>query len=161
MEKNLNSTYTTMDSTVSRETAPTYGDAVQEIGSSMKDLIRSEIALLKAEVAKASPEFQKNSAKLASAYSLYGLGLLPFVAFMVIGLGDALDGQYALSSLIVSLVLVGIAIPLRKNAIKKLTAINYFEKSKENFESSLNVIERKFDQIFSATKGERHDIRGH
>lgn len=135
----------------------TYLSAVQEVSGSIKDLMQSEISLFKAEISKSLPEFQKNSSQLIMSSGLYALGLLPFVAFMVLGLGEFLDGRYWLSSLIVSVVFFAIAIPLRARALKKLKGTNYLAKTIENLDRSLDSIKYQFEKIMLAAKGDRHD----
>lgn len=135
-----------------------YGDAIKEVGSSLKAIVRSEVVLMKAEVSKVVPEFQKNVSQLMLATSIYALGLLPFMAFLVLGLGEfALNGQYWLSSLIVSAVFLLIAVPLRARALKKMKTTKYFEKSIENLDRSFDVIENKIEEFVLASKGAKDE----
>ncbi len=82
--------------------------------------MRAEVRLAKAEVKDASAKLGNHALR----FGVYGvialLGMIPLIAFMVIGLGKLFGGNYWLSSLLVSLVLVAVGGGL---AYRELVAI--------------------------------------
>ena len=79
------------------------GIAARDVTVTFRDVIRSEVKLAKAEFKDSAARIGGYSAKLAVAGVFAISGLLPFIAFLVIGLGQYLNGNYWLSSLLVSI----------------------------------------------------------
>ena len=63
---------------------------------------------MQVELRRSAQLTQRRSKYLIFSVSLAVLGLIPFIAFLVLGLGEILGGRYALSSLIVSVVCCGV-----------------------------------------------------
>ena len=82
--------------------SPGYGEIFKEIASSTRDLVQSEIALVTAEIKSTAFAAKNHVAQTLIFTSLLVLSVLPFIAFLIIGLGNLLEGQYWLSSLIVA-----------------------------------------------------------
>jgi uncharacterized membrane protein YqjE len=96
------------------------GNTIAEIASGLKDVARAEIRLAKAELAR-SASITGNAALRIGVFGVVAsLGILPFLGFLVIGLGELLNGNYWLSSLIVSLVLFAVGGLVAYLAFKKL-----------------------------------------
>src|SRR5262245_38764927 len=83
-------------------TTSSYGSLLREVADSAKDLVHSEVGLIKAELKESIRRAAAHSAQATIFGALLALSLIPFMAFLVIGLGDLLDGRYWLSSLIVA-----------------------------------------------------------
>lgn len=78
---------------------------VQEATLASYKLLRDEIRLIREEAKMVAARLAKDGA-LAAAYGfLLALSTVPFVAFLVIGLGRILNDNYWLSSLIVSVLM--------------------------------------------------------
>lgn len=98
------------------------GQVLREVGASAKDLLHSEADLARAELKEATSRLGKHSAQAAVFGAMVAISVLPFLAFLVIGLGNILDGRYWLSSLIVALVCAGVGGFFAFRAYKKLKA---------------------------------------
>jgi hypothetical protein len=79
------------------------GSAARDVTVTFREVIRSEVQLAKAEFKDSAARVGSHSAKMAVAGVFAISGLLPFIAFLVIGLGHWLNGNYWLSSLLISL----------------------------------------------------------
>jgi hypothetical protein len=87
---------------------PQLRDLVKQLAGEGTDLVRNEIALAKLEMREMAREVALDSAKLAAALGLALVGALALIAAAIIGLGNLLDGRYALSALIVGIVMLAI-----------------------------------------------------
>jgi hypothetical protein len=85
-------------------TEPSLGTVLGEIGESAKELIRSEVELLKIEIKDSAKKLGKHSTQVAIFGLLCIVSILPLTAFLVIGLGKILNENYWLSSLIIGLI---------------------------------------------------------
>lgn len=98
----------------------TYASIMKEVVVSAKDLVQSEVQLVIAELKLISKNVAQHTTQGLIFGSLVLLSVLPFIAFLVIGLGELLDERYWLSSLIVSVVMAAIGGPLAYRAFKKI-----------------------------------------
>jgi hypothetical protein len=96
------------------------GSVLREVGVSVKDLIQSEIMLAKAEIKDSISVFSKHASQVGIFGALAAISVLPFLAFLVIGLGNVLDGRYWLSSLLVSIFCASVGGALAFQAYKKI-----------------------------------------
>src|SRR4051812_48586206 len=78
--------------------------AFKEIGMGITKLLRSEIRLATVELKESVRLMGKRSVTLIVFALIGALGILPLLAFFVIGLGRLLNDNYWLSSLIVAIV---------------------------------------------------------
>ncbi|MFZ9595931.1 MAG: phage holin family protein [Bdellovibrionia bacterium] len=84
------------------------GGALGEWLGSLRSLIRSEVALARLEVRETLLWVRRESLLAGAFGSCLVLSVFPFLAFLVLGLGHLLGGNYILGSLIVALVCAGI-----------------------------------------------------
>lgn len=82
-------------------------DLIKQLARDTSELIRQEIGLVKAEVRQSVTRLLKSAGEIAAGGGVAFVGLLVFIAFLVIGLGLLLGGLYWLSALIVALLLLG------------------------------------------------------
>ena len=135
-----------------------YSSLLKELGSSAKDLMRSEILLVTTELKTVSQRVARHSAQAAAFGGLLVMSLFPFLAFLVIGLGELLDGRYWLSSLIVAIACAAIGGPLAYRAFKKIKEEDLdFTRSRTSLEHGAHSIQAKVDEIKDAARGERHE----
>ncbi len=136
-----------------------YGNLLRELGSSTKDLIHSEMKLLTTEIKNSAEKIGEHSAQMALFGGLLVLSVFPFMAFLVIGLGEILDGRYWLSSLIVALVFALVGGPLALKAYKKITSEDLdLSRTKVNLQAGFEAIQKKIVEVQkAATKGEHHE----
>src|SRR4051812_6778165 len=81
-----------------------FGSAIRELFDSLQAVIRSEIQLAKSEATESVSFAAKNIGRAAAGGFVAFLGIPPFMAFLVIGLGELLGNNFWLSALIVSVV---------------------------------------------------------
>ena len=129
-----------------------FGSLFRDLGMSAKNMIRSEVDLALAELKENVKEVGKHSAQAAVFGALAALSVLPFLAFLVIGLGDLLDGRYWLSSLIVSLVCAfGGGIPAYA-AFKRLKAQDLsLNRTKQQFDHQKRVVQDQVENLKDVT----------
>lgn len=99
---------------------PQTRELLKQLASDGSDLVRNEIALAKLEMSQVAREIAADSAKLAGAIGIALLGGLTLIAAAVIALGNALDGRYALSALIIGIVMLLIGGLLARGGITGL-----------------------------------------
>jgi len=129
-----------------------FGSLFRDLGASAKNMIRSEVDLALAELKENVKEAGKHSAQAALFGALAALSVLPFLAFLVIGLGDLLGGQYWLSSLLVSIACaLGGGIPALR-AFKRLKNQELgLPRTKENFEQQKRAVKDQVENLKDAT----------
>jgi len=98
---------------------PSLGELFGQLSGDATHLIRSEVALAKAELREAGATLARDGAKIGIAAALGLVGAFAAVAFLIIALGDLLD-NYWLSALIVTVVLLAIAAFMAKSAINDI-----------------------------------------
>lgn len=96
------------------------GSSLKDVGSSFARVVRSEIRLAQAELTDAAGDLGRKSAKMAAFGVVAALGILPFLSFLVIGLGRILNDNYWLSSLVVAVVFFAVGGILAYSAFKSL-----------------------------------------
>lgn len=96
------------------------GEVIREIGTSAKDLVKSEIDLARSEIKDSATFVGRHSAQAAMFGALLAISVFPFLAFCVIGLGHLLNDRYWLSSLIVAIVCAVIGGAMTYRAYKKM-----------------------------------------
>jgi membrane protein len=86
---------------------PTLIGLFRRLASDFEELIRQEIALAKAEFRAKLSAMVRHVSEMAVGGTVAVLGLLVFIAFLVVGGGVLLGDRYWLSSLLVALLLLG------------------------------------------------------
>jgi uncharacterized membrane protein YqjE len=99
---------------------PQMRDLLKQLAGEGTDLVRNEISLAKLEMREMAREVALDSAKLAAALGLALIGVLALLAAAIIGLGNLLDGRYALSALIIGVIMVAIGGVFASAGIKGL-----------------------------------------
>src|SRR5690606_36623211 len=89
------------------------GSLIQRLSDDATQLIRQEVALAKAELRMSAKALGKDAAKMGTAAAVAWMGGLAALAFVILALGALID-SYWLSSLIVAVVLFGVAAMLFK-----------------------------------------------
>jgi uncharacterized membrane protein YqjE len=106
--------------TVTPATEPPVGDLIRQLGTEGAALVRSEVALAKLEIRELAREVALDSARLFGAIALALAGVLALLTAAIIALGSALDGRYALSALIVGVVILAIGALLARTGVAGL-----------------------------------------
>ena len=143
------------DSTV--HPTPGYADALRELISSSKDLVQSEIALATAELKHVAQATSRDLTKAAAFGTIAAMSLIPFIAFMVIGLGEILGGNYWLSSLIVAVVLAAVGGIFAYLSLKKVTEKDIdFSATKNSLRRNKVVVQTNVERVKTAVKGDHN-----
>lgn len=130
------------------------GSVVSDLVSSFKDILKSEVDLVRAEVKDAAPSIGKHSAQAAAFGALLALSAFPFLAFLVIGLGNLLDGKYWLSSLIVAIVCAVVGGIAALRAYKKIKNEDLkFPRTQRSFERISETLSGKVQELKSVSTG--------
>ena len=138
----------------------TYSSVMREVGQSTRDLIKSEINLLLAEFKVVGQKVGRHTTEVVVFGSLVFLSVIPFLAFLVISLGEYLDGRYWLSSLIVSVACALVGGPLAYRAFKKIKNEDLkMPHTKSAFEKEVATVQRKFQDLKTTAiaQGEHHE----
>lgn len=95
---------------------PSIGELIGQLTNDAALLVRQEVALAKAELRETGSTLAQDGAKIGIAAGLALLGAIAATLFLILVIGDLLD-NYWLSALIVSILFLGIAAYLGKNAL--------------------------------------------
>jgi hypothetical protein len=137
-----------------------YAEALKEVGISTKDVIQSELALIKAEFQYETRRAGRHVTQIAIFGGLVALSVLPLIAFLVIGLGNLMGGRYALSSLIVALVFAIVGGAMAYRAYKQLKEEDLkFSRTRKSLDLEAGVVQAKVDDVKNAAnpKGARYE----
>jgi uncharacterized membrane protein YqjE len=123
----------------------------------MKDLMQAFSGLVRSEIKLARVEMTENarvvgkSATRIGAFAVVGwLGVLCFVSFLVIGLGNLLGGRYWLSALLVSLLFLVPSAFAIMGAIRKVKTETGFDQTKYNVQADRLLINQKVQELRTA-----------
>ena len=134
-----------------------YSTVLNEVISSAKDVMRSEVKLFVTEFRLLQPSLTKHITQTVLFGYLLALSALPFLAFLVIGLGQLLDGRSWLSSLIVSFVCAAIGGPLAFSAFAKIKTNDVkFKQTKKSLYEAAEVATKNVDKIKTSLKGKTY-----
>lgn len=95
---------------------PSIGELFSQLANDATLLVRQEVALAKTELREAGSTLAQDGAKIGIAVGLGLLGAIAATLFLILALGDLFD-NYWLSALLVSVLFLGTAAYLGKNAI--------------------------------------------
>lgn len=125
-----------------------FGTATREVITSLKEVIRSEMQLAKAELDHTTANLKSHVVQAVVFGVIAALGVLPLIAFLVIGLGKLLNNQYWLSSLIVGVVFIGFGGALAFRAFKKMKSHDVsFPHTRTNAGRDVNEVRQKISEI--------------
>ena len=122
-----------------------YVSLFKGVATTGKELIQNEVNLIKEELKQSLEELSSQIVQVVMFGVLFGLTLLPFLAFCVIGLGKLLDDRYWLSSLIVAVIcgLIGGIFTLR--AYKNVKGVK-LSRSAASVEKSISSLKEEITQ---------------
>lgn len=143
-----------------KDEGKSYTEILGDISSSTKELILSDLDLVISEFKKTKSKIEEESKKLLAYSVLIALSTVPLLAFLVIGLGILLGGQYWLSALIVGgalAVLGGIGISSAARRFKKMDLD--FSNTKRTIEKEKRIIAAELRNLKNTIKGEAHELQ--
>ena len=133
---------------------PNYGHILRDISENTRNLVRSEISLVRAEMKTVLPRVAKHSSQMLIFGTVCALSVFPFLAFLVIGLGRLLGDNYWLSSLIVAITFAAVGAPVALGALKKIKSEDLnFTRTKQGVAQSVHSIQDKVKEVLEAAKG--------
>lgn len=128
-------------------TPPNYSELVEKVIYRTEKLIESESALLKAELKDNVEKFSGLFAKAAVLGVFLVIGIIPFYAAAIIALGDALDGRYALSALLVGVASTAIVGALLFATLKSFKNFKlHFEATRRSIGREVSALRLQFNQ---------------
>ena len=129
------------------------GGVFREVAMSLRNIVRSEIHLAKAEVRHALVDVKGQSSRLAIFSVIAALGILPLMSFLVIGLGRLLNDNYWLSSLIIFGLFSGVGGVLAYGAFQKMHLSELsFPHVRNSLTDEKQLIERKLTEVSRVAK---------
>jgi uncharacterized membrane protein YqjE len=129
------------------------GAVLRDIGLSAKDLIRSEVDLIKVELKDSAQKVGKHSAQVVMFGLLFALSIVPFMAFLIIALGEILDENYWLSSLIVALIFAALGGAMAYRAYSKIKTEDVdLHHAKDGWAREIDALKEKINELKMATQ---------
>lgn len=124
---------------------PSLAELGRDLLLSLQNIIRSELRLARAE-ARVTMRFLGKQVGLGVAFiALAALGVLPFLAFLVIGLGEILNNNYWLSSLIVGTVITCVGGILAYRCFKKIGEADVtLPRFRQSIREQQEIVSRQF-----------------
>jgi len=130
-----------------------FGTVLKEVGTSLRDLVQSEMDLVMTEVKDSTRKLSRHTGQLAIFGALLAISVFPFLAFVIIALGRALDGRYSLSSLIVAIICAAVGGIFASRAYKKLQEEDLtLPVTRRNFEREKEAVNEKVEDLKDATR---------
>lgn len=136
--------------------AESYADVFREVTTSAKQLITSEIELVKVELKDLTTEATSHIAQAILFGALLIVSVIPLLAAAVIALGNYWDGNYALSSLVVGLACAVVGGIFAYRAINKLTNVDVMPATQSSIAEGTESVKRKTAQVADAVQGEKN-----
>jgi uncharacterized membrane protein YqjE len=118
-------------------------DLLKQLAAQGADLVRSEVALAKLELRDMARELARDSAKVGAAIGLALAGALALLAAAIIGLGNLLDGRYALSALILGALLLVVGAVLARAGMAGLKSPPKPEQTVESLQENRDWARRE------------------
>jgi uncharacterized membrane protein YqjE len=135
-------------------------EVIREIGTSAKDLMKSEIDLARAEIKDSASYIGHHSSQAALFGALLAISVFPFLAFCVIGLGHLLNERYWLSSLIVAVVCAAIGGAMTYRAYNKMKQADLsLPHTRESLQKDKETIVNRTQDIKETTAEKVRDIK--
>ena len=95
---------------------PSLGELFKRLTTDTTELIKAEMTLAKVEMREVGSTLGRDASKIGIAAGLALIGALALATFLIIGLGDLFD-SYAVSALLVAVVMLGVGGYLAKSAM--------------------------------------------
>lgn len=135
------------------QTQKSYADLLREITQNAKDLVSSEIDLIKTEAKSAFQKVASHSVGLGIGSWLLIVSPVAIFVSVVLLLGEYLNGQYWLSALIVGLSGMIVGGVLTKIAVKKISDIDAMSVTKKSLEKVSKRTKQDAQDLSLAIKG--------
>ncbi len=152
----------TLNTETKKPTDNTYGAILNEVMCAAKDVFQSEKNLFFTELQQIQPRLIKHMTQVSVFGIVSVLSVPPFIAFLVLGLGELLDKQYWLSALIVSLFFMLLGVPLVLQGLVKIKNEDFkFTQTKRSLQDILQVSNKSFESIKTGPKGHMYEPKSY
>lgn len=125
---------------------------IRELMLAFMGLIRAELRLAQAEVTHNAREAGKDALRGLIFAAIALLGVIALMSFLVIGLGDLLNGRYWLSSLIVTVLFLGGGGLASWLAFRRIGSDAKAPSIQRNLETDRELISQKVRDISTAPR---------
>lgn len=142
------------------ETPPNLSTALKDVVGSATELLKNEARLAREEIKESTQLTREYLHDLIMAEVIMVLGLIPFLAFLVLIFGEWLNGRYWLSSLLVSIVCSGIGLFMYLAAKTKMPDGKVLKSTRRNLETAADSVVNKLNYLKQTTFGGTHGNRG-
>lgn len=124
------------------------GSVMSDLVHGLQNLVRSEIRLAKTEFQVMAKDTTRHI-RLAVVFGVIALlGTLPFLAFLVIGLGKLLNDNYWLSSLILSVICIGVGSLLGVRFIHRISTQDFsFPHTRQSVQGETEMVREKIQEV--------------
>jgi uncharacterized membrane protein YqjE len=130
--------------------------SLREVTSSMTEVVKAEIQLARAEVKDGIGKVGRQGLEVGVFLGLAALGVLPFLAFLVVGLGILLNQNYWLSSLIVSLFFFAVGGGMAYRGYRRMKDEDLsLPETRQTLEEEREILQRKVHELSEATAKRR------
>jgi hypothetical protein len=130
---------------------------LSDLSDSAKDLIRSEVELIKIELKDSMTKISGHLKQVAIFGGLCILSIIPFMAFLIIALGRVLDENYWLSSLIIAVTFAVVGGLLAYRAYQNIKAEDLDMKhSREGWHKEFDTLRENINEL--KTKVQRRTV---
>lgn len=147
-QKDFSNEFIRPSDTESRGEGRPLGAVAAEITSSLKDVLRSELNLAKVELKQSTKGIGSHAAQIGIFGVIAAIGLLPFMAFLIIGLGRIFNDNYWLSSLLVAMVCFAVGGGMAYRSFKKIREQDLtFSNTRDTLRNGVSVFDRKLKQV--------------
>lgn len=122
------------------------------------NLVRSEIELAKEEIKETGRKLERHFVESVFFGALVVLAVLPFIAFLVLGLGELLERRYWLSALIVSLFFGVLGGVFGYRAYRKFKSEDLtLPRTRGTIDMQKQLVKTKIQQMGAAIKGSSYE----
>lgn len=129
---------------------------LREVSAGIQDVFRSEFRMAKAEFRTTASRVTRDSALFGIFGAFAALGIFPFMAFLVIGLGKLIGDRYWLSSLIVALAMFIIGGIMAYASFQKVRSEDLtLSTTREALDQPFDAVDRRLHQVADITSGRR------
>ncbi len=135
-----------------------YGNIFREVTASAKQLLKSEVELIKVELKDLSTQASNHLTQAILFGALIIVSVVPLLASAVIALGQYWNDNYALSSLVVGLVCLGTGGFFGYRAFNNLTSVKMMPASSVAVAEGAEAVQRKTGQVAEAVAGDKNEI---
>ena len=136
------------------------GEILSQIGKSLKDLVQKEMELAKLELKDSAVKVFRHSSRTAIFGLLLLISALPFLAFLIIGIGELLNDNYWLSSLFVSVIFAVIGGSMAVLAYRQIKKEDLtLPRTRESIQNEMETMTKKAQELKATASGSVRDIQ--